>query len=355
MPPNGRFGARILLVAAAFLASFLPRRQSRSLSPSASSHKSIFVAARRADPARHRAAARAGCRPLAFGPLVGQALGSFVLTLLWVAGGRGAWLLIAAPLIVAAARVAGAPAARAAGASRHRTGDAVALPLLLLLVPLVVGLPFAHVGEITAGRPGLSRLLHGRLRVAPGRGDRARQGRRRCRSIRISPATRCITTGCRTCCRRAVSICRRVGDARRAAADSLDLDRCCSSSRSSTAWCALFRVRPWAAAAGVAFVVLAIEFRRAVCAVRFLAQERAARRGEEPQHRRHQPLVFPGHPDRRPAAAAVLPAASHRRLRDRPDRPARDRDADARRSTPRRSRSAACAWGCRSRSAHLRA
>ena len=84
-------------------------------------------------------------------------------------------------------------------------------------------------------------------------------------------------------------------------------------------------MRPWAAAAGVAFVVLSIELRGALCAVRFLAQRTPPIRAvQEPQHRRDQPLVFPGHPDRRPAAAAVLSAASHRRLRDRPDRPARD-------------------------------
>lgn len=38
--------------------------------------------------------------PVAFGPMLGQALGSFVLTLGWVAGGRGVWMLAAAPLIV---------------------------------------------------------------------------------------------------------------------------------------------------------------------------------------------------------------------------------------------------------------
>ena len=88
--------------------------------------------------------------PLAFGPLVGQALGSLVLTLLWVAGGRGPWLLLAAPLLVA---VLGWPARRLAGRWRlpfAEPADALALMALLLLVPLVVGLPFAHVGEISA-------------------------------------------------------------------------------------------------------------------------------------------------------------------------------------------------------------
>ena len=88
--------------------------------------------------------------PLAFGPLLGQALGSFVLTLLWVAGGRGPWLIIVAPMLVA---LLAWPARRLAGRWRlpfTEPADALALLLLLLLVPLVVGLPFAHVGEISA-------------------------------------------------------------------------------------------------------------------------------------------------------------------------------------------------------------
>jgi hypothetical protein len=88
--------------------------------------------------------------PLAFGPLVGQALGSFVLTLLWVAGGRGPWLIIVAPILVA---LLVWPARRLAGRWRlpfTESSDALALLVLLLLVPLVVGLPFSHVGEISA-------------------------------------------------------------------------------------------------------------------------------------------------------------------------------------------------------------
>lgn len=85
----------------------------------------------------------------AFGPLVGQALGCFVMTLLWVAGGRGPWLLIVTPLIVA---VLAWPARRLQGRwtlPSTEPGDVIAVALLLILVPLVVGLPFAHVGEIT--------------------------------------------------------------------------------------------------------------------------------------------------------------------------------------------------------------
>jgi hypothetical protein len=86
--------------------------------------------------------------PVAFGPLVGQALGSFVLTLLWVAGGRGVWMIAVAPLIVGLLIW---PARRFAGRFKlpsTEPGDAIALALLLLIVPLLAGLPFAHVGEL---------------------------------------------------------------------------------------------------------------------------------------------------------------------------------------------------------------
>lgn len=86
---------------------------------------------------------------ITFGPLVGQALGCFVLTLLWVAGARGVWLLMAAPAIVSLLVL---PARSLQGRWRlpaAEPGDAVALALLTLLVPLVVALPFAHVGDIT--------------------------------------------------------------------------------------------------------------------------------------------------------------------------------------------------------------
>ena len=87
---------------------------------------------------------------LGLGPFVGQALGSLVLTLLWITGAHGVWLLIAAPLLVSLLAV---PARRLAGRwtlpSLH-VDDVLALSVLLLIVPVVVGLPFAHVGEITA-------------------------------------------------------------------------------------------------------------------------------------------------------------------------------------------------------------
>jgi hypothetical protein len=87
---------------------------------------------------------------ISFGPLVGQALGSLVLTLLWITGAHGAWLLVAAPLIVSLLAL---PAKRLSGRwtlPALHVDDAVALTLLLLIVPVTVGMPFAHVGEITA-------------------------------------------------------------------------------------------------------------------------------------------------------------------------------------------------------------
>lgn len=87
---------------------------------------------------------------VAFGPFVGQALGSLVLTLLWMTGAHGAWLLIVAPVLVSLLAM---PARRLEGRwtlpSVHAS-DVVALSLLLLIVPVVAGLPFAHVGEISA-------------------------------------------------------------------------------------------------------------------------------------------------------------------------------------------------------------
>ena len=86
---------------------------------------------------------------MAFGPLVGQALGCLVMTGLWVAGGRDVWLLVVTPMIVAMLAL---PARRLRDRWQlpaTEPGDAIALALLLLIVPLVVGLPFAHVGEIT--------------------------------------------------------------------------------------------------------------------------------------------------------------------------------------------------------------
>lgn len=87
---------------------------------------------------------------LTLGPFVGQALGSLVLTLLWITGAHGVWLLIAAPLIVALLALPARLAADRWTLPDTDPADVVALTVLLLIVPIVVGLPFAHLGEITA-------------------------------------------------------------------------------------------------------------------------------------------------------------------------------------------------------------
>ncbi len=87
---------------------------------------------------------------VAFGPIVGQALGSFVLTLLWIGGAHGLWSSIAAPLVVSLLALPARRLERRWTLPSIHADDAVALAVLLLIVPIVVGLPFAHVGEITA-------------------------------------------------------------------------------------------------------------------------------------------------------------------------------------------------------------
>ena len=88
--------------------------------------------------------------PVAFGPLLGQALGSLALTAVWAAGGRGIWVALLAPALVS---IVVLPARRLQGRWRvpaTSSGDRIALAALLLIVPVIVGLPFAHLGEITA-------------------------------------------------------------------------------------------------------------------------------------------------------------------------------------------------------------
>jgi hypothetical protein len=89
--------------------------------------------------------------PVAFGPLTGQALSSLALTGLWAAGGRGLWTIPVAALITSLLII---PARRLAGRwllPRVASADALALLLLLLIVPLIVGLPFSKVGKPVPG------------------------------------------------------------------------------------------------------------------------------------------------------------------------------------------------------------
>jgi hypothetical protein len=84
---------------------------------------------------------------VAFGPVVGFGLSSLVLLGLWVGGGRGSWTLFVAPalllpLVPFAYRLQG----RWSMPTRL-PGDRLALAAAVLVVPLVVAVPFAHVGE----------------------------------------------------------------------------------------------------------------------------------------------------------------------------------------------------------------
>jgi hypothetical protein len=96
---------------------------------------------------RAAAGRAAGWLPVvAFGPILGFGLGSLSLLALWVLGARGLWTVVAAPalvlpLIPLARRVEG----------RWRwpmtmPGDRAAIAAAVLVVPLVIAAPFAHVG-----------------------------------------------------------------------------------------------------------------------------------------------------------------------------------------------------------------
>ena len=81
-----------------------------------------------------------------FGPIVGLGASSLALLAFWAAGGRGSWLMLAAP---AMSLVLVWPAARLRERWRWaspRPGDLRMLLLALLLVPLIAGRPLAMVG-----------------------------------------------------------------------------------------------------------------------------------------------------------------------------------------------------------------
>ena len=131
-----------------------------------------------------------------------------------------------------------------------------------------------------AGWPGVSRVFHGGLRLAPRGGDRAGQRRADAASIRISPATCCITTGCRTCS----AACSIDLPAAWASLDELLLIRSIAIDLFFVAFLygmvRLFRVRPWAAATRRGVRHPLDQFRRALCPVRLLVEERPNQRGE---------------------------------------------------------------------------
>jgi hypothetical protein len=87
------------------------------------------------------------------GPAWGYVLSSLVLLGLWAAGFRGGRILMLAPIPAAIAVLPALFLARNLEAPRLGRRDAGALALVLLTVPLVVGLPFAHVGaDLPEGR-----------------------------------------------------------------------------------------------------------------------------------------------------------------------------------------------------------
>jgi hypothetical protein len=94
-----------------------------------------------------RVAPGAGWLPLiAIGPAVGLGLSNLALLGLWAAGGRGLWVIPAAAAIAAAVAL---PAGRLSGRWRLASavpGDAYAVLLAVLIVPLIVARPFSLVG-----------------------------------------------------------------------------------------------------------------------------------------------------------------------------------------------------------------
>lgn len=86
-----------------------------------------------------------GARAL-FGPVVGLGLCTMGLLVLWLLGARGAWMFLLAPWpIWALWRLPLERVASSLSVPRTSRADLVAVLLVLLIVPLVVGLPYAHV------------------------------------------------------------------------------------------------------------------------------------------------------------------------------------------------------------------
>jgi hypothetical protein len=87
------------------------------------------------------------------GPAWGYAISSLGLLALWASGARHLLILMLAPIVGAAVVI---PARRLSGAlalPRFTRTDVAACAFVLLSVPLVVGLPFAHVGmDLPEGR-----------------------------------------------------------------------------------------------------------------------------------------------------------------------------------------------------------
>jgi hypothetical protein len=86
-----------------------------------------------------------------FGPVWGLALSVIGLLILWLAGGRGFWILLVAPWpIWLLLRLPLERVADSLQLPRFTRQDLLAVLLLLTIVPAVAGRPFARVGEATA-------------------------------------------------------------------------------------------------------------------------------------------------------------------------------------------------------------
>lgn len=87
-------------------------------------------------------------------PAAGYGASSLALLALWALGMRSAWTLAAAPLLaLPVAWAAGRVAAGRISTARFGAGDLIPLALALLLVPVIVALPYAHVGaDMAEGR-----------------------------------------------------------------------------------------------------------------------------------------------------------------------------------------------------------
>ena len=85
------------------------------------------------------------------GPIWGYGLSSLVLLGMWMAGLRDAWLLLAPAAGFAVAAAAGKLLEGTLTPPAFRKADVVAVLLLLVMVPAIVGRPFARVAEPVAG------------------------------------------------------------------------------------------------------------------------------------------------------------------------------------------------------------
>jgi hypothetical protein len=85
------------------------------------------------------------------GPIWGYGLSSLMLLVLWMAGVRSGWFLVAPIGALAVAGAAGMLLKSVLAPPAFRRADLIAVLLLLVMVPAIVGRPFAHVAEPVAG------------------------------------------------------------------------------------------------------------------------------------------------------------------------------------------------------------